>query len=89
MLGQVGVMLKALDDVSLEFPATNQDGTANQAARDAAVNSTMDNAITAGIIQPALLGTTADAVKKFAVAQIATIEAYKTATKRPSLPVAS
>lgn len=78
--------LQLIDQTLAEFPNTNQDGTPNQAAQDAAVKGVIDSAASSGVVDIASFGITLTQLEAFAKAVCPVILAYEAATKRPSLP---
>lgn len=76
--------VSSIDGIAMAFPATNADGSTNTQAQNTAVTSAVAAAIANGVIVP--IGTlTATQMSAFVIAMIPVIDAYKTATNRPSL----
>lgn len=85
LVAQMKQLYAFLDATNQAFPASNADGTANTAAQAAAAAAIVNSALTAGLI--ALTGATGAQISNLAVALLGVIQAYETATKRPTLPL--
>lgn len=75
----------AVDAIVRSFPATNEDGTPNQAAQDVVIDAAIDSGVANGLIilSP---GQTIDQVKAFARDMVVSLQQYLTSTGRQGLP---
>jgi hypothetical protein len=81
---QVLQLIGTIDGFLGAFPATNQDGSVNQPAQDAAIQGAVAAAISTGVF-PVPVGANIEQTSAFGKALVAIVVAYKAATKKTLL----
>lgn len=77
-------LVGSVEGVMTAFPATNADGSSNQAAQDSAISSMVASLVNSGLFQLPN-GATLSQIQIFAPLLVKTLSDYKTATKKTQI----